>query len=397
MDSFFVRARQYRPGDSRLGRSFALDPATERGVKDKHLALIQSLAEREVSADDVAVRGMLLCNSQRDYYYSRFSRRALDEVAEMLPGAPVMIGHDYSRVPIGRFFDSRVVRIEDSTLPKRDQYWVEGLYYAPRDDEGDAFIRRVDLGVWKEVSIGFRLSRAPCSICHRPIWSCEHIPGDIYPKGGICEWGMEGITAVLEGSQVFRGGQKDTAQFIPDGYGPEPGAKYRSGFVPETGDFDGRMIAAVKRVNWLPVVEARGKSALSVEEFLGSGLGQRAVGFGAMFGRRGERSNTQAIRCGRSRFGTATRAARWVRDHDFAADERVETESDFVFAQFAESLGEPGSFRNITLDDAVVASVCRLRPPEENADAGGRSAVGGEETVEAFLSRGGASTESARD
>lgn len=389
MDSFFVRARQYRPGDSRLGRSFALDPATERGVKDKHLALIQSLAEREVSADEVAVRGMLLCNSQRDYYYSRFSRRALDEVAEMLPGAPVMVGHDYSRVPIGRFFDARVVRIEDPSLPKRDQFWVEGLYYAPRDDEGDAFIRRVDLGVWKEVSIGFRLSRAPCSVCHRPIWSCEHIPGDIYPKAGICEWGMEGITAVLEGSQVFRGGQKDTAQFIPDGYGPDPGAKYRSAFLPETGDFDGRSIVAVKRANAV--------RADSVEAWLRSEAGARAMGFGALFGRRGERSNTQAVRCGKSRFGTATRAARWVRDHDFAADERAETDSEFVFAQFAESLGEPGSFRNITLDDAVVASVCRVRPPEETADAGGRSAEDDEETVEAFLSRGGASTESARD
>jgi hypothetical protein len=383
MEPLFVRAMQYRPGDSMLGRSFAFSEAEERKLKAKHLDAIQQFAQRDVGPDDVFVRGMYLTNTQRDFYYSRFTRDALEEQTEMIPGAPVMQGHDYRGLPDARFFASRVVRIEDPSLPKRDQYWTENLYYGVKDDEGDRYVRRVDLGVYREVSIGFRLVSTPCSICKNPIWSCAHIPGDVYEKGGLCEWGMEGITSVLEGSQVFRGGQKDTSNFIPEGYG---GDGARSALVAGSGDLDGRMLVSVKRANASLGVGG----AMSIEEFLATPVAQRAIGWGVLFAKKGERQNTQAVVCSKSRFSDSRRASRWVRDHDFRADKRKDLDDSFVFEQFAEAAAEPGSFRTIGMDDGVSAKVCRVKQVEQEGQDGGRSVDrtdGAHESFESWLGR----------
>lgn len=374
MRSLFVRAAQFRPGDANLGRSFAFDDADERAIKSSHYDAIQTFANRSVSPDDVHIRGMLLTNTQRDFYYSRFTREALEEQTDLIPGAPVMAGHDYSRLPDARFFASRVIRIEDASLPKRDQYWTENLYYVPRDAEGDAYVRRVDLGVFKEVSIGFRLASTPCSVCKKAIWACEHIPGEVYDRAGICEWGMEGITSVLEGSQVFRGGQKDTTNFIPDG---QSSNRIVSAFAPGGDDFDSRLLIAAKRANAEAI-----KSGMTLEEFLATDEASRATGLGAVFGKRGERSNTQSVVCNKSRFTDPRRAAKWVRDHDFRADKRSENDAAFVFEQFPESMIEPGSIRAIGLDDGVSARVCKVRQIE--TPAAGRSVDERSEANESF-------------
>jgi hypothetical protein len=199
-------------------------------------------------------------------------------------------------------------------------------------------------------------------------------------------WGMEGITSVLEGSQVFRGGQKDTTNFIPAGYGAADGARFRSAFVEGTRDINPGFMLAAKRANALAI--GRG---MSLEEFLATDDAKRAVGLGAMFGKRGERSNTQAVVCEKSRFADPRRAARWVRDHDFRADKRTTTDSAFVFEQFPESNVDSGSLRNITLDEGVAARVGRVRPVEEEQQ--GRGLDGDDRSTESFdswLARGAA-------
>lgn len=380
---FLTRAMQYQPGNERLGRSFTPKDSTSRKAMDGWLGQINALSQVELGAEDVTVRGMLLCNTQRDYYYSRFTREALDEVAEMAVGAPVMVGHDYRGLPIGRMFQANVVRIEDATLLKHEQFWVEVLYYVPNDDEGQRFVRRVDTGTWREVSIGFRLASTPCSVCSRPIWACAHMPGEIYARGGVCEWGMEAITSVLEGSQVFRGGQKDTSQFVPEGAGE---SRYRrSALLEGTGDIDARLLLAAKRANLLDrLAEPFG---LSVEEFLKTDEAANGLARGWFFGKRGERANTQALQLSKARFGTATRAARWVRDHDFRADKRKDSAGEFVFEQFAETVAEPNSLRQLPLEEGVTARVCT---PKKEDDEDGRALDGGGargESVEQWLER----------
>jgi hypothetical protein len=108
-----------------------------------------------------------------------------------------------------------------------------------------------------------------------------------------------------------------------------------------------------------------------------------------MFGKRGERSNTQAVLCAKSRFADPKRAARWVRDHDFRADRRKDSEGDFIFEQFPEAQAEAGTLRSIGMDEGVSARVCRVKQ-QESSDAPGRSACESDadrETFESWLSR----------
>ena len=322
----------------------AAEPMTaeeERALKDTLLPVVQSLAAAKVSPDDFHLRGMYLCNSARDFYYSRFTDGALDEIAELLAGRPVMVGHDYGTLPVGRFVSGEKVERRIGKAPKRDSQWVKGLFYVPRDEQGDAVVRRIDTGIYREVSIGWRCIDATCSVCKNDIRDrerCEHWPGEVYEKAGICEYGFSGITAVLEGSLVFAGGQKDTSTFVP------------------SGEAASRAADAAGFISW---------------DHMGDYCRARdlALGRAPQSGSR-QRSRIVTIACERKRFDTRGEAARWVRDHDFRADRAVEQADSF---QFIQRKGAPGE--SIRLDDGVTAFLVE-------ADGAARSRG----TVEDYLS-----------
>jgi hypothetical protein len=342
-------------------------PEHERDLKAKHLPTIQKLAAREIAPDDISIRGMLLCNSQRDYYYSRFSPAALEEIVEMLPGAPVMRGHNYESLAVGTFFDARIVKRAD--VPERDSHVVEALYYLPNDEEGTRMRTRIDMGIQREVSIGWRCAGAECSICHEHIYACPHVPGDIYREGGLCEFEFSGITNVLEGSMVFRGGQKDTSTFIPEGADDVPAA------VAGAASRLMRSVSGDVLWNEIPTLKVEGARDLSVmPSRIRAAIAQysRATGFGLMCATPGERANTQAVLCGRERFATPQAAARFVRQHDFRADRRRTTAKNYVFEQFGEGVAEKGTFEDLGIDEGVVARICKRAPKAESADGRGR-------------------------
>lgn len=311
----------------REGQAFPLEAEQERALKDSFLPVVQSLAPGRVTADDFHLRGMYLCNSARDYYYSRFTRGALDEIADLLAGRPVMVGHDYGTLPVGRFVHGEVVE-RKSKAPKRDNQWVKGLFYVPRDEQGDAVVRRIDTGIYREVSIGWRCLDATCSECKNDIRDrerCEHWPGEVYDDG-ICEYQFSGITAVLEGSLVFAGGQKDTSTFVPQG------------------EAASRIAEPAGALSWDRLADYCRQRDAALPAPLRA---ERASRAGAR-----QRSRIVSIGCSRKRFDSRAEAARWVRDHDFRADKPTDIEESFLFVQRA-GKGD----RTLMLDDHVTALV----------------------------------------
>lgn len=298
----------------------------QRKLKSDYRDAINGLAAREVDPAEYTIRGMNLCNGRRDYYNSRFSRSALQEVAELLPGAPVMRSHNYDGLPVGTFIEGKVVKQDGVDT-------VQALYYMPNDDEGSRLRTRIDLGIQREVSIGWRCMGAQCSVCNEHIYACPHIPGDIYRGKGICEFEFSGITNVLEGSMVFRGGQKGTSTFIPAGHGVA-GEASRSA---DDGDMWWREIAPMKR-------------------------DARAAGLGLMFAQPGERGNTQALVFPRSRFADLATAKRWARENDFRADHSAVNEADIVLEQFKAPDG--AEFDDIRIEDGIRARVVNVTSAE---------------------------------
>lgn len=392
MDSLFVLARQDGARSREVGAGFRIDPSAERELRAKHLKDVQQFAGRAVGEDDFIVRGMMVANTQRDYYYSRFTRESLVEAASLLPGAPAMYGHNYGSQPVGRIFHARVARIENPDLVPADQHWLEALYYVPRDAEGEAHVRRVDLGVYREVSFGWRCMGQDCSVCGEPIYRCPHIPGDIYEDKGFCEYEFSGLTAALEVSHVFRGGQKDTSTFVPDTVAGEPTAPELSmsamrAFVPGTRDIDPAALILAKRHNGA-LASGRLKAGQTLEDWLAGDEGSKAVGMGALFfGKQGERANTQAIQMRPERFSSRAAAARWVRDHDFRADRVRETNGVMSFEQQPEARFESRGWRTIRLDSGIEARVGKPAASSE-ARADARKASNGFDPLASWLGAG---------
>jgi hypothetical protein len=350
MKSFIAR----RAADTVNGLD--LDPARgvdgSRGARvlaERYIGKIRAIARNnELQSDEVHVRGMWLCNSERDYYMSRFTLSALDEIAEMLPGRPVMVGHDYSQAPVGRFFAAERVFRDDLQRPKRDNYWVKGLFYTlARDEEGDAIARRIDGGIYQEVSVGWRCLNATCALCMNPINDhnrCPHVPGELYEEG-LCDYEFSDVTTVLEGSLVFAGGQKDTSMFTPD-----PGS---------------RMLGGIKKSLSLDEFLAADDLEEPVIKDLKRGFVAGVPDFQSIVSLRQLRNEVQTVLCARSRFQDADAAKRWVRAHEFRASMMDDNGNDYIrFKQWPDTEVSDGSERFKDIDAGVKVRLCKRQDPK---------------------------------
>jgi len=191
----------------------AMTGEPEGGATSEHLRLINEVVKplKDLTADDVYVRGMVVCNDQVDKYSTRFTREALDEIAAMLPGVPMMRNHgtyQTSDMPVSRVFKAWVA---DSGSGGGE---VRALFYALKGDaEAESLIHRIDGGVQGEVSISWAMDSFKCSLDGAELSKCQHWPGEVYAEG-VCVGVMSAIREVYEVSHVWLGGQNDTGYFM---------------------------------------------------------------------------------------------------------------------------------------------------------------------------------------
>lgn len=332
------------------------DPDTQKRLVAQHLPAINRYANAELSADDVLVMGMYLCNTARDFYYSRFSRKALDEVAELTPGRPVQASHTYGLgmlgLPLARYFDADVVQLEKRGWSKKDSHWTKCLYYTVNDEEGQRIYNRVRTGVWKEVSIGWRCADATCSICNESILSCGHEPGEVYERGGMCEYEFNGITGVLEGSFVFAGGQKDTSTFIPGERGARPVVSADGLLWSEMGAYK-QALRTYARANGPGIQPWARTPTDDVVRILRAEPGMRRELF--------------ALELTKERYPDTADAKRWVRDNDFRADRMEESDAARRFVQFDASASAEVTVKTVRVDDGVSGLYLRAKTKRDAA------------------------------
>lgn len=181
---------------------------------DSHMEAINSLqrekGKKELSADEVIVRPIRLSGTKVTEIATRFYKKDLEKMAEQVPGAPLLRGHDYESVPLGTYYLSKVT--DDG-----DDAWLDAWFYVLNDDEGRAIVDRIDKGVFNESSITWTYTEAVCSICGRDYFgtpdedgnSCQHWRGYEY-DGELCYIYTTGDVRFVEGSIVYRGAHPGT-------------------------------------------------------------------------------------------------------------------------------------------------------------------------------------------
>ena len=173
---------------------------------EQELAAINRHTLRELSAEEVFTFSLAACDNQIDRDDERFSDATLHELAQMYPGKPVLLDHNWSaKDQSGRVYAAEVREDETRAGVKR----LILRCFVPRLEATKDFIEAIETGLKKECSVGCAVKHRKCSICGEDYHeSCLHIRGQEY-NGQRCHVVLEGAADAYEVSMVAVPAQKE--------------------------------------------------------------------------------------------------------------------------------------------------------------------------------------------
>ena len=143
------------------------------------LEAINAQAKAQLTAEQVYVFSLRLCDDQIDRDMERFDTQALPGLAKLFIGKTGIVDHQWSsKGQVARIFETQVVKEEDVS-------YIKAWAYIRRGGSGEEVIADIEAGIKKEVSVGCAMGRAVCSICGGEYGSCGHQKGEHY-DGTLC-------------------------------------------------------------------------------------------------------------------------------------------------------------------------------------------------------------------
>ena len=140
---------------------------------------INAQAKGKLTAEQVYVFSVRLCDDQVDRDGERFDTAALPALAKLFIGKTGIVDHRWSS-------DSQVARIfQTQVVQEKGISYIKAWAYIRRGGSSDEVIADIEAGIKKEVSVGCAMGRAVCSICGGEYGSCGHIKGESY-DGMVC-------------------------------------------------------------------------------------------------------------------------------------------------------------------------------------------------------------------
>ena len=145
----------------------------------EQLAAINAQAKAQLTAEQVYVFSLRLCDDQVDRDYERFDTGVLGELAKLFIGKTGILDHQWSAGnQVARIFHAEVVQ-EDRVS------YIKAWAYIRRGGRGEEFIADIEAGILKEVSVGCAMGMAVCSVCGGEYGTCGHRKGEHY-DGQLC-------------------------------------------------------------------------------------------------------------------------------------------------------------------------------------------------------------------
>lgn len=145
----------------------------------QQLEKINAQAKAELTAEQVYVFSLRLCDDCIDRDLERFDTAALPALAKLFVGKTGIVDHKWSSdSQVARIFETQVVQEEDVT-------YIKAWAYIRRGGAAEEVIADIEAGIKKEVSVGCAMGRAVCSVCGGEYGSCGHQKGEHY-DGVLC-------------------------------------------------------------------------------------------------------------------------------------------------------------------------------------------------------------------
>ena len=145
----------------------------------QQLEAINAQAKAELTAEQVYVFSLRLCDDQIDRDLERFDTAALPTLAKLFIGKTGIVDHKWSS-------DSQVARIfETQVVEEEGVSYIKAWAYIRRGGNAEEIIADIEAGIKKEVSVGCAMGRAVCSICGGEYGNCGHQKGEHY-DGALC-------------------------------------------------------------------------------------------------------------------------------------------------------------------------------------------------------------------
>ena len=157
----------------------ATEIVTSGTPNEVQLDAINAQAKAKLTAEQVYVFSLRLCDDQIDRDSERFDTAALPALAKLFIGKTGIVDHKWSS-------DSQVARIFAAEVVKEDGVsYIKAWAYIRRGGNADEVIADIEAGIKKEVSVGCAMGRAVCSVCGSEYGSCGHHKGEYY-DGQLC-------------------------------------------------------------------------------------------------------------------------------------------------------------------------------------------------------------------
>lgn len=175
-----------------------------QNVNDEELSLINKHTIEKLKKEDVFTFKMVLSNNEIDRDFERMSVESLTLMASIFTGKTVIVDHERkSKNQFARIYDVELVTYDDVILDNGEKK-TEAIakVYTLNIEKNKDMIAEIKAGIKKEVSIGFKIKSAVCSICGKDNVkeSCNHFWGREY-EGKTCYFTL-GIKDVYEVSFV---------------------------------------------------------------------------------------------------------------------------------------------------------------------------------------------------
>lgn len=186
----------------------------------EELAYINRFAKTKLTADDVYVFSVRLCDNEVDRDFERFDEAALEKLGELFVGKSGLFDHRWSAEgQTARIYRTELVREQAAVTQAGDSYcWLKAWAYMLRTEKNRDLIAEIEGGIKKEVSVGCSVARSVCSVCGAQSGACQHIKGQRYGET-LCYFQLMDPTDAYEWSFVAVPAQRQAG--VVKRFGPE--------------------------------------------------------------------------------------------------------------------------------------------------------------------------------